>query len=305
MSMVDLCAEAAASKAEGALGDNNLKVDAGRRSAGGAGRARRCRRRARGGLRAVPRRAVGAARRADGRREGAVRERAAELAVAAATLAVPPAHALDRLRPAFEHRNWRARESALLCLGRTLAAQEGGGRRRPPPSRGACRSCSRCSRTASRPSARPPSSPSSRSAPASLWRNSAQFGAILSAHLPRPPARRRTATLATSSSTTCAAATCGRRSSSRCSSASASAAGLARERDAGRRLRLQRSARPAEAGRDDAASPVRPASARAGGGVSSHRGGAPPPLDEGEEVEPTVVYSSANFPKRWRASASC
>ena len=56
-----------------------------------------------------------------------VRERAAELAVAAATLAVPPAHALDRLRPAFEHRNWRARESALLCLGRTLAAQEGGG----------------------------------------------------------------------------------------------------------------------------------------------------------------------------------
>ena len=54
----------------------------------------------------------------------ALRERAVDLAVATATLAVAPADALDRLRPAFEHKNWRARESALHVLARTLAAHE-------------------------------------------------------------------------------------------------------------------------------------------------------------------------------------
>ncbi|EOD05888.1 hypothetical protein EMIHUDRAFT_68832, partial [Emiliania huxleyi CCMP1516] len=39
-----------------------------------------------------------------------LRERAVELAVSGATLAVPTAEALDALRPGFEHRNWRTRE---------------------------------------------------------------------------------------------------------------------------------------------------------------------------------------------------
>jgi len=56
-----------------------------------------------------------------------LRERAVELAVSGATLAVPTAEALDALRPGFEHRNWRTRESCLLVLARTLAALEAGG----------------------------------------------------------------------------------------------------------------------------------------------------------------------------------
>ena len=53
-----------------------------------------------------------------------VRERAVDLAVAASTLSVPAAEALDRLRPGFDHKNWRVRESTLLVLARTLAAHE-------------------------------------------------------------------------------------------------------------------------------------------------------------------------------------
>ena len=57
-----------------------------------------------------------------------LRERAVDLAVSAATIAIPPADAFELIRPAFAHRNWRARESALLCLSRTLAASESCGR---------------------------------------------------------------------------------------------------------------------------------------------------------------------------------
>ena len=41
------------------------------------------------------------------------RERAVDLAVALSTLVVPPAQALDRMRSAWEHKNWRARESSM------------------------------------------------------------------------------------------------------------------------------------------------------------------------------------------------
>ena len=56
--------------------------------------------------------------------KAANRERAVDLSVALATLVVPPAQALDRLKPAWEHKNWRARESALLWFGRLLASHE-------------------------------------------------------------------------------------------------------------------------------------------------------------------------------------
>lgn len=57
--------------------------------------------------------------------KGPIRERAVDLAMAVATLALPPAQVVERLKPAFGHKNWRARESALLCLGRVLATSEG------------------------------------------------------------------------------------------------------------------------------------------------------------------------------------
>jgi len=57
--------------------------------------------------------------------KGQIRERAVDLAMAVATLALPPAQVIERLKPAFGHKNWRARESALLCLGRVLATSEG------------------------------------------------------------------------------------------------------------------------------------------------------------------------------------
>ena len=57
--------------------------------------------------------------------KGPVREKAVDLAMAVATLALPPAQVVERLKPAFGHKNWRARESALLCLGRVLATSEG------------------------------------------------------------------------------------------------------------------------------------------------------------------------------------
>jgi hypothetical protein len=57
--------------------------------------------------------------------KGPIRERAVDLAMAVATLALPPAQVFERLKPAFCHKNWRARESALLCLGRVLATSEG------------------------------------------------------------------------------------------------------------------------------------------------------------------------------------
>ena len=50
------------------------------------------------------------------------RERAVDLAVALSTLVVPAAQALERIRPAWEHKNWRARESSLLWFGRVLAS---------------------------------------------------------------------------------------------------------------------------------------------------------------------------------------
>ena len=56
--------------------------------------------------------------------KNAIRERAVDLAVALATLVVPAAQALERIRPAWEHKNWRARESSLLWLGRVLASQD-------------------------------------------------------------------------------------------------------------------------------------------------------------------------------------
>ena len=52
------------------------------------------------------------------------RERAVDLAVALSTLVVSSEEALDRLRPAWEHKNWRARESALHHFGRVLAQHD-------------------------------------------------------------------------------------------------------------------------------------------------------------------------------------
>ena len=52
------------------------------------------------------------------------RERAVDLAVSLSTLVVGPSLALDKLRPAWEHKNWRARESTLLWFGRLLAQHE-------------------------------------------------------------------------------------------------------------------------------------------------------------------------------------
>ena len=52
------------------------------------------------------------------------RERAVDLAVALATLVVAPGQALERIRPAWEHKNWRARESSLLWFGRVLASHD-------------------------------------------------------------------------------------------------------------------------------------------------------------------------------------
>ena len=49
------------------------------------------------------------------------RERAIDLAVSLSTLVVSCKEAMERLRPAWEHRNWRARESALHHFGRLLA----------------------------------------------------------------------------------------------------------------------------------------------------------------------------------------
>ena len=57
--------------------------------------------------------------------KGPIREKAVDLAVAVATLALQPAQVIERLKPAFEHKNWRARESAVLCLGRVLATSDG------------------------------------------------------------------------------------------------------------------------------------------------------------------------------------
>ena len=217
-----------------ALGDNNLK-------AGRARHPRRRRRRARGGFRAVPRRVW--APPSSGWATQRCCASAAELAVAAAT-AAPPAHALDRLRPAFEHRNWRARVGAPLP--RPHARGPVAARRRPPPSRGAC-SCSRCSRTASRPSARPPSSPSSRQRPQA-------FGAIRRT--------RRTFPLTSRARPPAGAPPHWRRPRQRpappqpaavAPQAAVERLGLRSPRARrGRRLRLQRSARPAEAGHDAA-----------------------------------------------------
>ena len=50
------------------------------------------------------------------------RERAVDLAVALSTLVVPTSQAFERIRPAWEHKNWRARESSLLWFGRVLAS---------------------------------------------------------------------------------------------------------------------------------------------------------------------------------------
>ena len=132
------------------------------------------------------------------------------------------------------------------------------------------------------------------------------FGAILSAHLPRARPRRRTATLATSSSTTCAAATCGRRSSSRCSSASASAAGArprARRgtaatataigptlRSGPRRRRICRCGRRAPA----------PAAACRVTAVARRRR-----WTRARRWSRRWCTRSASFPKRWRAWVSC
>ena len=184
-----------------------------------------------------------------------VRERAAELAVAAATLAVPPAHALDRLRPAFEHRNWRARESALLCLGRTLAAQEGGG----PAAAAAVKGCMPLVLTLLE-DREPPvreaavlalEQVSARTLLAQLGAISAQFFPLTSrarARAGAPPHRRRPRQRPAPPQPAAVAPQAAARAPR------PRRRGLAREPDAGRRLRLQRSARPAEAGRDDAAS---------------------------------------------------
>ena len=148
------------------------------------------------------------------------------------------------------------------------------------------------------PSARPPSSPSSRRAPASLWRNSAQLrrNSLRSPPAPaRPQAHRHTGDVLVNDL---------RRRNLRPSLL----------KPLLERLGLGGGGSPESPTRDGgygysdrpdppkrAATtphlPVRAASARAGGGVSSHRGGAPPPLDEGEEVEPTVVYSERELSK--------
>ena len=52
------------------------------------------------------------------------RERAVDLAVALGSLVVPPGQALERLKPAWEHKNWRARESSLHHFGRLLAQHD-------------------------------------------------------------------------------------------------------------------------------------------------------------------------------------
>ena len=52
------------------------------------------------------------------------RERAVDLAVALSTLVVAAATALEKLRPGFGHKNWRARESTLLWFARLLAQQD-------------------------------------------------------------------------------------------------------------------------------------------------------------------------------------
>ena len=56
--------------------------------------------------------------------KSANREKAVDLAVALATLVVPSAQALERMNKAWEHKNWRARESSLLWFGRVLASHE-------------------------------------------------------------------------------------------------------------------------------------------------------------------------------------
>ena len=53
--------------------------------------------------------------------KAANRDRAVDLAVALSTLVVAASTALERLKPGFEHKNWRARESTLLWFGRLLA----------------------------------------------------------------------------------------------------------------------------------------------------------------------------------------
>jgi len=52
------------------------------------------------------------------------RERAVDLAVALSTLVVPASAAVERVRPAWEHKNWRVRESTLLWFGRLLAQHD-------------------------------------------------------------------------------------------------------------------------------------------------------------------------------------
>ena len=52
------------------------------------------------------------------------RERAVDLAVALSTLVVAASAAVERVRPAWEHKNWRVRESTLLWFGRLLAQHD-------------------------------------------------------------------------------------------------------------------------------------------------------------------------------------
>ena len=52
------------------------------------------------------------------------RERAVDLSVALSTLVVAASLALEKLRPGWEHKNWRARESTLLWFGRLLAQHD-------------------------------------------------------------------------------------------------------------------------------------------------------------------------------------
>ena len=270
-----------------ALGDNNLKV------VQGALGPRRRRRRARGGFRAIPRRAVGAAgrwkRKAPVRSARRARRRGGDARGAAGARARSAAAGVRAPQPA------RA-QSALLCLGRTLAAQEGGG----PAAAAAVKGCMPLVLTLLE-DREPPVREAAvlaleQVAPARFGATRRNFGAILSAHLPRARPRGRTATLATSSSTTCAAATCGRRSPPLLERLGLGGGGSPESptRDGG----YGYSDRPDPPKRAATTPhlPVRPASARAGGGVSSHRGGAPP-LDEGEEVEPTVVYSERELSK--------
>ena len=56
-----------------------------------------------------------------------MRDRAVVLAVGIGTLCVSTAEAIERLKPAFDHKNWRVRESAFLCLARTLSATDAPG----------------------------------------------------------------------------------------------------------------------------------------------------------------------------------